>query len=74
MKRVATMIVTLVAAWVLSSGIALSSEKGGKSLFPVQQDQKWGYIDKTGQMIIAPRFDGAKPFAKGLALVKTGGK
>ena len=50
MKKVATMLITLVAAWVLSSGTALSSEKGDESLFPVQQDQKWGYIDKTGQM------------------------
>src|SRR3989339_851218 len=73
MKKVA-MIVTLAVVWVLSSGIALSSENGNESLFPVQQDQKWGYIDKTGQIIIAPRFDGAEPFAEGLALVKTGEK
>lgn len=30
---------------------------------------KWGYIDRTGAMVIPPQFSSAKPFSEGLALV-----
>jgi hypothetical protein len=35
---------------------------------------KWGYMDKTGQVIIAPQFDYELPFSEGLAAVKLGEK
>ena len=38
-------------------------------LWPVKQDKKWGYIDKTGQIIIPFKFDGAHDFSEGLAAV-----
>ena len=34
---------------------------------------KWGYISKSGKLVIAPSFDSAAPFAERLAAVKTGG-
>jgi hypothetical protein len=32
-------------------------------------DRKFGYIDKTGAMVIPPQFDDAKAFSGGLAAV-----
>jgi hypothetical protein len=31
--------------------------------------KKWGYIDTTGKFIIQPKYDGAWPFAEGMAAV-----
>src|SRR3989339_1281909 len=38
-------------------------------LWPVYKDKKWGYIDKTGRIIIPFKFDGAGNFSEGLAAV-----
>src|SRR5712692_7147714 len=35
-----------------------------------EENGKWGYIDKTGKMIISPQFDQAWGFQEGLAAVK----
>ncbi len=37
-------------------------------------DDKWGYIDKTGKMVIEPQFDKVKAFSGGLATVEINGK
>jgi hypothetical protein len=36
----------------------------------VRLENKWGYIDKTGAMVIAPAFDDAAAFSDGLAQVR----
>jgi hypothetical protein len=33
---------------------------------------RWAYIDRTGQIVIEPKFDGARPFSDGLAAVCMG--
>ena len=35
---------------------------------------KFGFIDKTGKLVIPAQFDDAEPFSKGLAVVKIKGK
>ncbi len=40
-----------------------------KDLFPVVQNDKWGYIDKTGRVVFEPQFDWAGSFSEGLASV-----
>lgn len=35
---------------------------------------KWGYIDKSGKLVIKPQFDGAELFEGGLARVRVGDK
>jgi hypothetical protein len=40
----------------------------------VYAQDKFGYIDKTGKMVIKPRFDAAGPFEGGLATIEIGGK
>jgi hypothetical protein len=41
-------------------------------LFPVVKDGKWGYVDRTGKVVVAPRFDAAGRFSEGLAPVRLG--
>ena len=44
-------------------------------LWPVEQHKKWGYIDKTGRVIIPYKYTYATNFSEGLAGVETkGGK
>ena len=43
-------------------------------LFPVVEGGRWGYIDKTGRIVIPPQYDSADPFFEGLAQVWIGDK
>jgi WG repeat protein len=45
-----------------------------RRLFRVRQSGKWGFIDKSGAVVLAPRFDRADDFAEGLASVQLGGR
>ena len=40
------------------------------ALAAVEIDNKWGYIDKTGKIVIKPQFDRVQPFSDGRAKVK----
>lgn len=40
-------------------------------LFPARVDERWGWIDRRGTMVIAPQWADAEPFAEGLAVVGT---
>ena len=35
---------------------------------------RWGYIDKTGKVVINPQFEKAQPFSEGLAAIRLGRK
>ena len=39
-----------------------------------KEDGKWGFIDKTGAMVILPQFGYVSTFHEGLAAVAVGGK
>ena len=41
---------------------------------PVVQQNKWGYINKAGEIIINPQFDGAGEFSEGVAGITISGK
>lgn len=43
-------------------------------LFPVKIDQKYGYIDNSGKLIIEPRFNFASDFSEDLAIVSVKNK
>jgi len=40
----------------------------------VKLSNKYGFIDKTGRFLIAPRFEKARWIANGLGLVELGGR
>ena len=69
---VASMILTLIALTGCGSGKRSLDTAG---LYPiVTQDRKWGYIDKTGNVVIQPQFADARFFSEGLACVTLDGK
>ena len=46
------------------------AQNAPENLLPVQQGGKWGYINRSGEVVIKPQFDSAEAFADGLALVR----
>jgi hypothetical protein len=56
--------------------IPISSEYGPKTssfsegLLPTQIKNKWGYVDRSGAVVIAPQFEDAEDFSEGVAPVK----
>lgn len=68
----------LVSLLVFLAGQVQARVPGGSSvnakncpeLWPVQQGKKWGYIDRTGQVVIPCKFDSADQFSEGLAAVE----
>ena len=46
------------------------AQNSSENLLPIQQGGKWGFINRSGEVVIKPQFDWAEPFADGLALVR----
>jgi hypothetical protein len=45
----------------------------GDALYPVRGGGGVGYVDRAGEVVIAPRFEAGAPFSEGLARVMAGG-
>jgi hypothetical protein len=43
-----------------------------EELFRILRNEKWGFIDAQGSIVIEPRFDYAFPFRNGFTVVRTG--
>jgi WD40 repeat protein len=43
-------------------------------LFPIERNDRWGYIDRSGKIIVEPRFEYAEEFSEGLGAVKVDGR
>ena len=64
---------------LLLAPLALSAQKtsaapADSARFPVEIGDKWGYIDRAGALVIAPRFDRAWPFREGRGRVQQFGR
>lgn len=70
------LLLLLVLIWTgggcLGADAAEADEPERGSLFRVAVDQKWGFIDRTGKVVIEPQFDWAYDFSEGLAQVRRG--
>jgi hypothetical protein len=58
---------------VASSGLYDSFSSFSEGLAPVAKDEKYGYIDTTGAVVIPYEYDTASPFSEGLAIVSKDG-
>ena len=66
-------LLVFISCFFLSSLLlAQASKKEYNECFPFEQQDKWGYIDTTGKIIIAPQYDLAGSFNKGFAKVIKG--
>ena len=81
MKRLPTFrgSIFLLLSYIMLLACVSSTEQVEQSpnkLYRVKRagDGKWGYIDRTGKVIIDPQFDAARDFSEGLAWVGKGGK
>jgi serine/threonine protein kinase len=52
----------------------LFSEFSATSLHPIKIDDKYGYIDQIGRVVIQPQFDSARNFSGGMAVIQMGKK
>jgi len=65
------------AATVQTYAIKPQYEAAGdfhEGLAAIKRDGKWGFIDKTGKVVIAPQYDYVRQFSEGLAAVQKDGK
>ncbi len=72
MRRIGLLLLVWAALW---GAVPLSaSENDTWWLGAAIRPMKWGYIDHSGAMVIAPQFDDALGFREGLAAVEMGHK
>ncbi|HEX3253432.1 MAG TPA: WG repeat-containing protein [Pyrinomonadaceae bacterium] len=58
----------------LFSCVPIVAQPSDNALFPIEQNHRWGYIDRSGKVVIEPRFAFADDFSEGLAVVQVDGK
>ncbi|MCK5684371.1 WG repeat-containing protein, partial [bacterium] len=51
-----------------------SSWKENDTLYPLEKNKKWGFMDYTGKIVIEPVYMGAKTFSNGLCAVRSKNK
>ncbi len=64
-------IFAILSAFLLTScrsGINPLGNKKTIELFPIHQNDKWGFINRQGEVVIQPQFEIALPFSEGLAV------
>lgn len=69
MKKNSAIIFVLISCLFLVCGCS-----NDNVLFPIETNDKWGYIDKSGAIVITPQWDEAELFSEGLARVSVDGK
>ena len=50
--------------------LCVAQEAKAQALIPFEQNEKWGFINAKGEVVIKPQFDKVQPFSEGLALIK----
>ena len=74
MKPFQYLALLLLTGALFTSAVSQTKPDEARSLFPIEQNKKWGYIDREGKTVIPPRFEAAEEFSEGLVLVQLNGK
>jgi len=53
---------------LLTGHVCVAQPQSKTELFSIEKDGKFGFIDRTGKVVIAPQFDSVSGFSEGLAL------
>jgi len=69
--KVRVLLFTVVAFFSVH---AQETNSGTEALFPIEENGRWGYIDRTGKVVIEPRFNSATEFSEGFAGVEVKGQ
>ena len=63
-----------VATGAAPAAVSASDAADGLNRFPVRVGPRWGFIDSTGALAVAPAFDEAQAFSEGRAGVRLGAR
>ncbi|WEK53593.1 MAG: WG repeat-containing protein [Candidatus Cohnella colombiensis] len=64
------LIIILITAAIITGFLAVNNKYDEKTLlYPIQVDGKWGYINKTGKIVVEPTYAWADDFHDGVAIV-----
>src|SRR5689334_17646234 len=72
MRHIHHSILLLICLTVLFASFVGAQKKQSEDLFVITVNSKRGFINKTGKVIIEPRFDEVEDFSENLAAVKVG--
>lgn len=64
----------LIASILMMGFAATAFAQKNEGMFWIRENGKYGYIDSTGKVVIAPQYDNTMGFNEGLAATSTGGK
>ena len=70
MRHIQYSILLLICLTVLFASFVGAQEKRSNDLFQIKLNGKYGFIDKTGKVVIEPKFDAVSDFSEDLAAVR----
>ena len=76
MRKAAALLIALIISMTFALD-ASGQEKDGQQLLPILLNGKWGFIDRTGKIVIEPKFDTydyVYQWSEGLLAVRVGGR
>jgi predicted DNA-binding WGR domain protein len=73
MKKILTAFSIFLLIIFINAPLA-SSEKKYSELYPVKVNGKWGFIDRTGKVVVKPKYDKTERYCEGMVAVNSGGE
>jgi WG containing repeat len=74
MRHIQRSILLLICLTVLFASFVGAQEKQSSDLFKIKVNGKYGFIDRTGKVVIEPQFQGVDDFSEDLAEIYVSGK
>ena len=64
------MLYTKFILWILLATVMLAAGRDASTnLYPVCNDMEWGYMDRTGKVVVPMMYRQAEPFSEGLGVI-----